>query len=78
MSILYCKNCGAKIEYTLQKPIACFKCNQELSSKTFARAISKESGNIPLKNSIRIKNISKKINVSASNHGDDINSVYKF
>lgn len=78
MSILYCKNCGAKIEYTLQKPVACYKCNQELSSKTFAGVISKKNENIPLKDSIKIKDISKKVNVSASNHGDDINSVYKF
>lgn len=31
MSVLYCRNCGQKIEYTLSKPTACFKCHSAIA-----------------------------------------------
>lgn len=79
MSILYCRNCGAKIEYTLQKPIACYKCNKNLSIASLPKSnIDKKDEEEILynKNSIDIKNISKKIKISIKDDGEK--PVFRF
>jgi predicted NUDIX family NTP pyrophosphohydrolase len=72
MSILYCRNCGAKIEYTLQKPIACYKCNKDLSAASLPKinmGEAKEENIARRRNPKSIRDISKRIKISAKDDG---------
>lgn len=76
MSVLYCRNCGAKIEYTLQKPIACYKCNKDLSVASLPKIKTerKEEGE-----NIRSRRNSRDIkNIKISTSEDGLYPVYKF
>lgn len=68
MSVLYCRHCGAKIEYDLNKPSLCYKCNKGISSSVSFQDKRTKSTNLS-------KN---KIKVSAENVGDGIPIIHRF
>lgn len=68
MSVLYCRHCGAKIEYDLNKPSVCHKCNKEISPSVSSQDKQTEVTNLG-------KN---KIKVTAENVGEGIPIIHRF
>lgn len=57
MSIAYCPHCGAKNEYSLQKPDSCKKC-----SKRFSSAFSASKSSPSPKDSLRAQRLRERRN----------------